>query len=90
MISSNSPILPHFKSLTCELTVVVGACRVLLVGAEGRAGRGASAEAGVAEGRAHLTGLTAVVDRPLDIQGRGQRGTLLGLDARQEEEREDG
>lgn len=72
-------------SPTCELTVVVGARRVLLVGAERRAGRGAGAEAGVAQGRAHLAGLTAVVDRPLNVQGRRQRGALLGLDARQEE-----
>lgn len=77
-----------FTSLTCELTVVVGAGRVLLVGAERRAGRGAGAEAGVAQGRAHLAGLTAVVDRPLDVQGRGQRGALLGLDTRQEEEKD--
>lgn len=69
-------------SLTCELTVVVGACRVLLVGTEGRACRGAGAEAGVAERRAHFTGLAAVVDRPLNVQGRGQRCTLLGLDTR--------
>lgn len=59
----------HLMVLTCELTVVVGTCRVLLVGAERRAGGGTGAEAGVAEGRAHLAGLTAVVDRPLDIQG---------------------
>lgn len=76
----------HFVGLTVELAVVVGARRVFLVGAEGRAGGGARAEAGVAQGRAHLTGLTAVVDRPLDVQGRGQRGALLGLDAREEEE----
>ena len=50
------------------MTVVVGARRVFLVGAERRAGGGTGAEAGVAEGGAHLTGLTAVVDRPLDIQ----------------------
>lgn len=74
--------------VTCKLAVVVGACRVLLVGAEGRAGRGACAEAGVAKGRAHLTGLTAVVDRPLDVQGGGQGRALLGLDVTQEEEKE--
>lgn len=55
------------EHLTCEVTVVVGASRVLLVRAERWAGRGAGAEAGVAQGRAHLTGLTAVIDRPLDI-----------------------
>lgn len=67
------------SQLTGELTVVVGAGGVLLVGAERRAGGGAGAEAGVAQGRAHLAGLAAVVDRPLDVQGRGQRGALLGL-----------
>lgn len=35
--------------LTCELTVVIGTCRVFLVGAQGRAGRGTGAEAGVAQ-----------------------------------------
>lgn len=69
----------HFMCPTCELTVVVGACRVLLVWTEGRTGRGAGAEAGVAEGRAHLTGLAAVVDWPLDVEGGGQRGALLRL-----------
>lgn len=64
---------------TCELAVVVGAGRVLLVGADGRAGRWASAEAGVAEGRADLAGLAAVVHRPLDIQGGRQGGALLRL-----------
>lgn len=80
----------RFMSLTGELTVVVRACRVFLVRTEGRAGGGAGAEAGVAQGRAHLTGLTAVVDRPLDVQGWGQRGALLGLDAEQEEEKDNG
>lgn len=68
--------------LTSELTVVVGAGGVLLVGAERRAGGGAGAEAGVAQGRAHLAGLAAVVDWPLDVQGRGQGGALLGLGKR--------
>lgn len=65
--------------LTGEPTVVVGAGRVLLVRAERRAGGGAGAEAGVAQGRAHFTGVAAVVDWPLNIQGRRQRGALLGL-----------
>lgn len=56
-------------SLTCEVAVVVGACRVLLVRTERWAGRGAGAEAGVAQRGAHLAGLTAVVHRPLDVQG---------------------
>lgn len=87
--SHRSPAL-HTENLTCELTVVVGACRVLLVGAERRAGRWAGAEAGVAQGRAHFAGLAAVVHWPLDIQGRRQRGALLGLDTRQEEEKDNG
>lgn len=73
------------RAFTCELTVVVGACRVLLVGAERRAGGRTGAKAGVAQGRAHLAGLTAVVDWPLDVQGGGERGALLGLDARRGE-----
>lgn len=72
--------------VTCELAVVVGAGRVLLVGADGRAGRRAGAEAGVAQGRADLAGLAAVVHRPLDVQGGGQRGALLGLRGQEEEE----
>lgn len=65
--------------LTSELAVVVGASGVLLVRAERRAGGGAGAEAGVAQGRAHLAGLAAVVDWPLNIQRGGQRGALFGL-----------
>lgn len=87
---SHDPTLPprhqleniHKSRLTSELTVVVGAGGVLLVGAERRAGGGAGAEAGVAQGRAHLAGLAAVVDGPLNVQGRGQRGALLGLGKR--------
>lgn len=70
-------------SLTCELAVVVGAGRVLLVGAERGAGGGAGAEAGVSQRGAHFAGLAAVGDRPLHVQGRRQRGALLGLDTRQ-------
>lgn len=54
--------------VVCKLTVVVRACRILLIGAEGRAGRRTGAEAGVAQRRADLTGFTAVVDWLLDIQ----------------------
>lgn len=72
--------------VTCKLAVVVGAGRVLLVGADGRAGRRAGAEAGVAQGRADLAGLAAVVHRPLDVQGGRQRGALLGLRGQEEEE----
>lgn len=68
---------------TCELAVVVGAGGVLLVGADGRAGRRTGAEACVAEGRADLAGLTAVVHRPLDVQGGRQRGALLRLQGQQ-------
>lgn len=77
--------LPSPWQLTCELTVVVGAGRVLLVGAERRAGRWAGAEAGVAQGRADLAGLAAVVHRPLDVQGGRQGGALLGLHAQEGE-----
>lgn len=80
-------IQQSIDQVTCELAVVVGAGRVLLVGADWRAGRRAGAEAGVAQGRADLAGLAAVVHRPLDVQGGRQRGALLGLQRREEEER---
>lgn len=83
-----SIFFPSSRQLTCELTVVVGAGRVLLVGAERRAGGRAGAEAGVAQGRADLAGLAAVVHRPLDVQGGRQGGALLGLHPREEEGRE--
>ena len=83
---NRSPMFLPASWVTCELTVVVGACRVLLVGAEWGAGRGACAEAGVTQGWAHFARLTAVVDWPLDVQGRRKRGTLLGLETTQEEE----
>lgn len=84
--TNGPPTFLSVSSLTCELTVVVGACRVLLVGAERRAGGGASAEAGVAQGGTHLAGLTAVIDWPLGVQVRRQRCALFWLDTKQGEE----